>query len=43
MLVICPDNDDAMEIANDGFLKIFKELSSFEPRYDDIEAPLMGG
>jgi RNA polymerase sigma-70 factor (ECF subfamily) len=37
-----PDNDDAMEIANDGFLKIFKELSSFEPRYDDIEASFKG-
>ena len=37
-----PDNDDAMEIANDGFLKIFRELSSFEARYDDIEASFKG-
>ena len=35
-------DDDAMEIANDGFLKIFKELSSFVARYDDIEASLKG-
>ena len=35
-------DDDAMEIANDGFLKIFKELSSFVARYDDMEASLKG-
>ncbi|MEJ7767429.1 MAG: RNA polymerase sigma factor [Chitinophagaceae bacterium] len=35
-------DDDAMEITNDGFLKIFKDLSSFSPRYDDIEASLRG-
>jgi RNA polymerase sigma factor (sigma-70 family) len=36
------NDDDAMEIANDGFLKIFKELSSFEARYEDVEASLKG-
>ncbi len=35
-------DDDAMEIANDGFLKIFKELASFQARYDDVEASLKG-
>ena len=35
-------DDDAMEIANDGFLKIFKELSSFVARYEDMEASLKG-
>lgn len=36
------NDDDAMEIANDGFLKIFKELSSFVARYEDVEASLKG-
>jgi RNA polymerase sigma-70 factor (ECF subfamily) len=31
-----------MEIANDGFLKIFRELGSFEARYEDVEASLKG-
>lgn len=31
-----------MEIVNDGFLKIFKKLSSFEARYEDIEGSLKG-
>jgi len=31
-----------MEIVNDGFLKIFKKLSSFEARYDDMEGSLKG-
>jgi RNA polymerase sigma-70 factor (ECF subfamily) len=35
-------DDDAMEIANDGFLKIFKELGSFQARYEDVEASLKG-
>ena len=34
--------DDGMEIVNDGFLKIFRELSSFKPRYEDVEASLKG-
>ncbi len=35
-------DDDAMEIANDGFLKVFRELSSFVARYEDVEASLKG-
>ena len=31
-----------MEIVNDGFLKIFKKLSSFQARYEDIEGSLKG-
>jgi len=34
--------DDAMEIANDGFLKIFRELSTFVAKYEDVEASLKG-
>jgi len=37
-----PNNDDAMEIVNDGFLKIFKKLSSFEARHEDMEGSLKG-
>ena len=31
-----------MEIVNDGFLKIFKKLSSFQARYEDMEGSLKG-
>ena len=37
-----PNNDDAMEIINDGFLKVFNKLDSFQARYDDIEGSLKG-
>ena len=36
------NEDDAMEITNDGFLKIFRELQSFSARYDDVESSLKG-
>lgn len=35
-------DDDAMEIVNDGFLKIFRELASFKPRYEAVEVSLKG-
>ena len=38
----CTDPDDAAEIVNDGFLKIFRALDSFNPQYSDIEASLKG-
>ena len=38
----CNTNDDAMEVANDGFLKIFRTLPQFEPRHENFEASLMG-
>jgi len=34
--------DDAIEILNDGFLKIFKEIHRFEPAYADILGSFMG-
>lgn len=38
----CSNLDDAAEITNDGFLKIFRSLDSFNPKYSDIEASLKG-
>ena len=38
----CNSKDDAMEVVNDGFMKIYKELTSFKPRYDNYEASLKG-
>lgn len=38
----CATPDDAAEITNDGFLKIFRALDSFNPQYTDIEASLKG-
>lgn len=38
----CTNLDDAIEITNDGFLKIFRALDSFNPQYSDIEASLKG-
>jgi len=38
----CSNTDDAAEIVNDGFLKIFRALDSFNPKYSDIEASLKG-
>jgi RNA polymerase sigma-70 factor (ECF subfamily) len=34
--------DDALEVMNDGFLKIFRELKRFEPRHNNLEASLKG-
>ena len=34
--------DDAIEVLNDGFLKIFRELKRFEPRHNNYEASLKG-
>jgi RNA polymerase sigma-70 factor (ECF subfamily) len=34
--------DDAVEVLNDGFLKIFRELKRFEPRHNNFEASLKG-
>ena len=38
----CTNPDDVAEITNDGFLKIFRALDSFNPKYSDIEASLKG-
>jgi RNA polymerase sigma factor (sigma-70 family) len=37
----CDAYDDAMEVVNDGFLKVFKSVSSFNPRNNNYEASLM--
>jgi RNA polymerase sigma factor (sigma-70 family) len=37
----CDIYDDAMEVVNDGFLKIFRSVSSFNPRNNNYEASLM--
>jgi RNA polymerase sigma-70 factor (ECF subfamily) len=38
----CTNPDDAEEIVNDGFLKIFMALHNFNPQYSDTEASLKG-
>jgi len=38
----CNSKDDAMEVLNDSFLKVFNELHQFKPRYEDQEASLKG-
>ncbi len=38
----CNSHDDAMEVVNDGFLKVFKNIGSFNPRHENYEASLMG-
>ncbi|MBI1343742.1 MAG: sigma-70 family RNA polymerase sigma factor [Terrimonas sp.] len=36
------NQDDAVEILNDGFLKIFKEMGRFKPAYDDVNSSFKG-
>ncbi len=36
------NRNDAREIVNDGFLKVFKDLGSFKSRYQDVESSLKG-
>ncbi len=38
----CTNPDDASEVVHDGFLKIYRSLGSFDPKYSDIEASLKG-
>lgn len=38
----CNNMDDAIEIVNDGFLKIFKALKSFSPQHSNLEGSLKG-
>lgn len=35
-------HDDAVEILNDGFLKIFREVHRFKPSYDDVLSSFKG-
>jgi RNA polymerase sigma factor (sigma-70 family) len=34
--------DDALEIINDGFLKIFREINHYQPAYDDVISSFKG-
>jgi RNA polymerase sigma factor (sigma-70 family) len=36
------NQDDAVEILNDGFLKIFKEIHRFKPAYSDVISSFKG-
>jgi len=38
----CDTYDDAMEVVNDGFLKVFKSIGTFSLRNNNYEASLMG-
>jgi RNA polymerase sigma-70 factor (ECF subfamily) len=38
----CPETEDALEVVNDGFLKVFKNLPVFTPRFNNYEASLKG-
>ncbi len=38
----CNNPDDAVEIVNDGMLKVFKALHKFNPQYSDLQASLKG-
>ena len=38
----CTNHDDAVEIANDGFLKVYKALDTFNPQHSNVEASLKG-
>jgi RNA polymerase sigma factor (sigma-70 family) len=38
----CHNQDDAVEIVNDGYLKVFKTISNFVPRHENVEASIMG-
>ncbi|HMG83836.1 MAG TPA: RNA polymerase sigma factor [Ferruginibacter sp.] len=38
----CNAKDDAMEVVNDGFIKIYRELHNFKPAYDNYETSLKG-
>ncbi len=37
----CHNPDDALEVTNDGFLKVFKTIGKFSPKYDNFEASLI--
>ena len=38
----CNAKDDAMEVVNDGFMKIYRELHNFKPAYENFETSLKG-
>jgi RNA polymerase sigma factor (sigma-70 family) len=38
----CNNNNESEEVVNDGFLKIFTQLNSFEPKKDNYELAFLG-
>jgi RNA polymerase sigma factor (sigma-70 family) len=38
----CKGKEEAIEVVNDGFLKIYKELPNFTPRHQQFEASFKG-
>jgi len=38
----CSAREDAMEVVNDSFLKVFRQLHTFDPRHANFEASLKG-
>ncbi len=38
----CNSKDDAMEVVNDGFFKIYRELPNFKPAHNNYDASLKG-
>lgn len=38
----CSIDEDVVEVVNDGFLKIFRQLHSFSPQHEQYEASLKG-
>ncbi len=37
----CQSKDDAIEIVNDGFYKVFKTIGQFTPKFESIDSSLM--
>ena len=37
----CKSKDDAIEIVNDGFLKVFNTIKHFTPKFESVEISLM--
>lgn len=38
----CNNKEEAIEVVNDGFLKIYRDLNSFKPAHSNYEASLKG-
>ena len=38
----CNSEEDAVEVANDGYLKIFRQMHTFEPRHSNFELSFKG-
>jgi RNA polymerase sigma factor (sigma-70 family) len=38
----CSEGDDVLEVVNDGFLKVFKQIHLFKPQHSDFESSIRG-